>query len=124
MEFMKKEVTNHQWWIEIDGTQGITFVPYDVLSKDEITIAETCEDILEDAEDTVDVASVFGGYYEGTVQSVTCRQGFGARLSAPGYLDCTEWTVFDTAKEAQSFLTEQDEEDKALLDELRDGLSD
>ena len=32
--------------------------------------------------------------------------GYGARLSAPGYLDCTEWTVFDTEKEAREFLKE------------------
>lgn len=26
--------------------------------------------------------------------------GYGARLSAPGYLDRTDWTVFDTVQEA------------------------
>ena len=38
----------------------------------------------------------------------------GARLSAPGYLDCTEWSVFDTEQEAEEYLDEnypEDEED-------------
>ena len=26
--------------------------------------------------------------------------GFGVRLSAPGYLDCTEWEVYSTEEEA------------------------
>ena len=32
---------------------------------------------------------------------------FGARLSMPGYLDCTEWTVFDTHEEARAFIEEE-----------------
>ena len=32
--------------------------------------------------------------------------GYGARLSAPGYLDCTDWTVFDTEQEAIDHLEE------------------
>jgi hypothetical protein len=27
--------------------------------------------------------------------------GYGVRLSAPGYLDCTEWEVFETEAEAE-----------------------
>lgn len=33
-------------------------------------------------------------------------KGYGARLSAHGYIDCTEWTVFDTADEAEAYLEE------------------
>ena len=32
--------------------------------------------------------------------------GYGARLSASGYLDCTDWTVHDTIKEAIDSLIE------------------
>ena len=41
--------------------------------------------------------------------------GYGARLSAPGYLDCTEWAVFETEDEAREYLEEMypdDEEDE------------
>jgi hypothetical protein len=30
--------------------------------------------------------------------------GYGARLSASGYMDCTEYAVFDTAQEAADYL--------------------
>ena len=31
-------------------------------------------------------------------------EGYGARMSAPGYLDCTEWSVFDTEEEAYTYI--------------------
>ncbi len=56
----------------------------------------------------------FDSYVEGNVLSWELIQGYGARLSAPGYLDCTEWTVFDTPEEAQAYLDENfpDEEEE------------
>ena len=30
-------------------------------------------------------------------------KGYGVRLSAPDYLDCTEWVVFDTLDEAEEY---------------------
>ena len=46
-------------------------------------------------------------YVETTDKVVERRTGFGARLSAPGYLDCTEWTVFETEEEAAAYLADQ-----------------
>lgn len=40
------------------------------------------------------------------VEDVEECEGWGARLSAPGYLDSTEWQVFDTEKEAREYLME------------------
>lgn len=37
---------------------------------------------------------------------VRYRYGWGCRLSAPGYLDCTDWTVFDTEEEARDHIEE------------------
>lgn len=109
MSFMQKQITPKQTWIELDGTHGITALPSDVLSKDELAIAES---VAGDGNaDPEDLTTHFGEYYEGTVQSVTVRKGYGARLSAPGYLDCTEWTVFDTAEEAQQYLDETYDDD-------------
>ena len=34
------------------------------------------------------------------------QEGFGARLDAPGYLDCTEWAVYATFSEAVEGLRE------------------
>ncbi len=39
-----------------------------------------------------------------TVSSIRMRDGWGARLSAPGYMDCTDWAVFDTEEEAADHL--------------------
>lgn len=50
-------------------------------------------------------------YCEGTIQEWETIRGYGARLSAPGYLDCTEWTVFETEQEALDYLEEMYEED-------------
>jgi hypothetical protein len=32
--------------------------------------------------------------------------GWGARLSAPGYADCTEWAVHETEEEAREYLAD------------------
>lgn len=109
MSFMQQQVTEKQWWVELDGTSGITAVPYDVLSDEERAIAES-EDGDENEQE--DLQSHFGDYYEGKVWSVSTREGYGARLSAPGYMDCTEWTVFDTPEEAEAYLKEAYGEDE------------
>jgi len=48
------------------------------------------------------------------------RKGYGARLSAPGYLDCTEWEVFDTEQEACSYLADMAELCENCLGELNE----
>jgi hypothetical protein len=35
------------------------------------------------------------------------HNAYGVRLSASGYLDCTDWEVFDTLEEAQDYLIEE-----------------
>lgn len=58
---------------------------------------------------------------------VTESWGYGARLSAPGYSDCTDWEVFDSVKEAADYLLntyfdnpddECDEDELAAIEEL------
>lgn len=47
------------------------------------------------------------GFYDGDkIYSIEIIDGYGARLSAPGYMDCTEWTVFKTQEQAQNYLNE------------------
>lgn len=80
--FMKPEIIQGYWW-EIDGDQGTTFYPAEYFS-----IGEAKAD------------------YPGKIYETKYRKGWGARLSAPGYLDCTEWTVHDTEIEAKTYLEE------------------
>jgi len=102
MSFMQEQITKKQTWVEIDGTNGITAIPYDDLSMDEVNVVtETTFDVSEET-----LNETLGDYYEGRIYRTSLRVGYGARLSAPGYMDCTEWTVFDTEQEAQDYLTE------------------
>jgi len=102
MSFMQEHVTAKQSWIEIDGTHGTTFVPMDVLSTDEFNLAtETKYDVGQ-----VEMNEILGGYYDGTITDINLKVGYGARMSAPGYMDCTDWAVFDTEAAAIAYLEE------------------
>lgn len=96
MAFMEPQVEYGQW-LEIDTTNGTEFIPADLISLD-IELNETSEN----EEHLEEVAQ----YCEGEPQSVKLREGWGCRLSAPGYMDCTEWSVFETEKEAKEHLDE------------------
>ena len=95
MAFMQHEVTEKLYWLQGEAKCGGTtfarlenFTPsqfvYDVLGY-------VCED-----------ENILCGF-----ESVEIIQGYGARLSAPGYMDCTEWTVFPSKKQAQDYLNEE-----------------
>ena len=101
MGFMQRQVTEKQLWWEVETTHGTEWLPVELIGK-------------EPAD-----SDAFADYCEGDVLSWEQREGFGARLSAPGYLDCTEWSVFDTAEAAETYLAENypdDEEDETEED--------
>lgn len=56
-----------------------------------------------------------------TIQGTLRINKWGARLSAPGYLDCTEWNIFDTWEEARDYLVETyyDDPESEIPEELR-----
>lgn len=72
-------------WYEIFSTEGIFFIPKDVVGEN--ASPEALSQFID------------GKYVEHKLVS-----GWGARLSAPGYLDCTEWAVYETEEEAEQFL--------------------
>lgn len=116
MGFMEEQVTRKMDWIEIDGTHGTTWVPAEdfPMLKNAVMMMQ---DTAEPSEASLDLADeVYEGGKE-SIQSLQITNGFGARLSAPGYMDCTEWSVFDTAKEAEEYLKEmygdESEEDES-----------
>jgi len=90
MSFMEKQVTNNETWWSVETNQGTVFLPTDLVRQ---------EPVPEDA-------SAFQDYCEGQVQSWELIQGYGARMSAPGYLDCTDWSVFGTREDAEAYLEE------------------
>jgi len=113
MPFMQKQVTRKLLWIEIDGTCGTTWIP----AEDAPLLANLIKDQQRTAEPTEESRKLALDYYEGVIPehiwTIQLTTGYGARLSAPGYTDCTEWTVFDTPEEAQAYLDENfpDEEE-------------
>jgi hypothetical protein len=110
--FMQRQITGLENWLRVETARGTDFV----------RIADTCLFVrnsqtlthpMSDAERFETVVKI-QQYTDGEPQEWENVKGYGARLSAPGYLDCTEWAVFDTAEEAEAYLGENypdDEED-------------
>src|SRR5437899_5889620 len=98
MSFMRRQITIKCSWYRVETTAGTFFVESDVIGKQEPA------DSL-----------AFDSNVEGNVLSWELIQGYGARLSAPGYLDCTDRTVFDTPEEAEKYLEDMygDDEDES-----------
>lgn len=99
--FMEPQVTEKQKWASLDGKPGTSYIPLDVFEGPH---DNSGEHFTED------------GIYKPGEYEFEIIEGYGARLSAPGYLDCTEWSVFETDIEAAEYLAEQygdaDEEDE------------
>lgn len=93
MGFMKPQIEEGSW-IEIETTHGTESIPMDVPIGGLFAPAENLKD-----------------YIEGEYISHDVKHGWGARLSAPGYMDCTPWCVFDTEDEAKEYLLEMYDEE-------------
>lgn len=91
MAFMEPEIF-HGHYYEIETTHGTEYVPVEasgfVNSLDELTDYLSGSPI--NSEDGLPEA----------------QEGWIFRLSAPGYMDCTEWCVADSEKEAREYLEE------------------
>lgn len=92
MAHMRPEVTTKQDWAGVETNSGFWWVPFNILSKSEIESVKrgSYEPLLKYTE---------GSRVHDNLSSV--KKGYGVRLSAPGYLDSTEWEVFGSAQEAQ-----------------------
>jgi hypothetical protein len=89
MAFMQRQITRPTYWLRVDDQNGTTVYPADDFSPEQI-------------------AEMHGVDF-GDVETV---RGIGARLSAPGYLDCTDWALFGTVAEAEAYLSEMYGEDE------------
>lgn len=107
MSFMQKQITNKQRWLRVETNQGTEFLSVFDTGMDWPNSAGLGEEALDTALEQL------RDYCEGKPESWDNVKGYGARLSAPGYMDCTEWAVFDTPEEAEAYLEEMygDEED-------------
>lgn len=92
MSFMQQEIELGEW-LEIETSHGTEIIPRDLVGElpDDIELA----------------AELVADYVQGDrITAIAERKGYGARLSAPGYMDCTDWGVYDTESEARDSLTE------------------
>lgn len=124
MSFMEHDV-QYGVWIEVDGPNGTEFIPGDLVSLPEYEDYARPDDLPDDAEwpdqDEAWLAAAFEACKEYTenreAYRIEARTGWGARLSAPGFMDCTEWSVYDTEDEAREALVEmfgdEDQDDDA-----------
>jgi hypothetical protein len=108
-QFMEPDFTNEIEWLELDGTLGVTFIPLDVVGRFD----------HERLDDQDYIQEMFDDYYASTIQTVAIRKGYGARLSASGYMDCTDWSVFATLDGAKDYIVEMYGDD-VEIDEDKD----
>jgi hypothetical protein len=97
MAFMEKQITSKCEWYQIETSQGTWFV-------DRANVSES--------PDTEEMREELGQFCEGVPVSWETITGYGCRLSAPGYLDCTEWAVFPSLAECDAYLNENYPEDE------------
>lgn len=121
MAFMVPEYTEGLWW-EVETKYGGQIVPADLVGvpeefKEGATV--DCEAIVF-AELVSDLAEYIEGPPEG-VREITLKRGVGARLQAPGYMDCTDWSVFDTEEEAKEHIRDTYEVDPDTGNDLPEG---
>ena len=106
MSFMEPQITDKQDWFEIDTDNGIWYVPFNIPNC-RVTDALAC--VENEDEDTIQELLL---YTEGTeLNEVTVVHGYGVRLSADGYMDCTEWDIFTNKREAMRAYRELQEEE-------------
>lgn len=112
MGFMQPEIEFGRW-VRIDGPNGTEFIPADLVDTTSLTLGET------QTEGLGPIIEATADYRENReVYEAELIEGWGARLSAPGYMDCTSWSVFETEAEAKESLDDDDDtEDENSDDE-------
>ena len=100
MSFMQKQITEKMKWLVIDGEVGTECVP---LANTGLTETEVAE-MIESADFTA-IDNYYSAGFE-AITSIEVVEGYGCRMQAPGYMDCTDWTVFNSIEECDKHLDE------------------
>lgn len=103
MSFMQPQVYLSTYY-RVETTHGTEFVPIEVVG-----------DVSAYADPYAALQACCNGTIEGEpgdFEFITAT-GWLARMSAPGYMDCTEWAAFASEQQARAYLAETypDEED-------------
>jgi hypothetical protein len=116
-EFMQRQVTGLQNWLKVETRQGTEFVNSAELCLFVRNSEQIAQPLTEDERE--EYADAIRDYCSDEPLEWENIKGYGARLTAPGYLDCTDWCVFDTEAEALQYLDENypEGDDEDGLDE-------
>jgi hypothetical protein len=108
MPFMEKQVEYGKWWV-VDGPMGGEVVPFDLIG-DQLSI----ENIEEDGRVIHRIVEPHRSYFENTwLYDFEVISGWCGRLSAPGYMDRTEWDgPYETKKDAMEALSDAFDQDE------------
>jgi len=94
MALMKIETTPRQTWLRVETRDGgITWLPVAELGL-YVRDSEQRTQPLTD-EEFSSISALLCTYLDELPTEWENVKGYGFRLSAPGYLDCTEWEVFE-----------------------------
>ena len=97
---MKPELF-HGEYVEIDGDNGSIIVPIEYIT---ISLQDGAESEYEDLseDDMENVAQAYQNHFAGNVEvyDVAVKTGYIHRLSASGYMDCTDYSASETEEEA------------------------
>lgn len=102
MSHMQPQI-RYSVWAEFHTQQGIEFVDAEEMAN----LPELGVQIADDNPAFAEIVRDFSAYLSVPVEdvdSVEFNYGWGARMSAPGYMDCTDWAVFPTNEEAKEYL--------------------
>jgi hypothetical protein len=100
----------HGQWFEVDGSTGTEWVDAGLIESPEEYLAR-----IEAQHEEVSggcrydpIPDPLATYCENTrAWTIRLVDGWGARHSAPGYLDATPWSVFETEEEAREYLQDE-----------------
>lgn len=96
MGFMKPEYREGLWLEVLEADGGITYIPADLFTRipDEAALEPYIRGI-SNALDEHDPTTLYN-----------VVRGVGGRLSAPGFLDATDWFVVATKEQARNYLSQ------------------
>lgn len=104
MAFMQPVVFYDEYF-DCETRIGREIVPIDLVKRPEnLAVGQII--CPEDDPEFTDVFEDVSQFVEGTIDSLELKSGWLARMSAPGYTDCTDWTAHKTAEEAHEYLKE------------------
>lgn len=109
MSFMQPELV-HGLWLRVDTMNGTWWVPEDLVGPTflkQYVAYEVEWDSLEEDSNLKALVYDLEDYVEADrteIYELTLVEGWGGRMSAPGYTDCTEWTVLPEREDVEAVL--------------------